>query len=123
MTPRNKETVVTFKADESLLDALRSVPNRSEFIRSAILSALDSACPLCGGTGVLTRNQRRHWDAISSCHPLRECDDCHEVHLVCEHGQSHDHRPSHKHGDDKEHASGAREQKRSPAGRRRREDR
>jgi hypothetical protein len=95
---RHKETVVTFKADDSLLEALRSVPNRSEFIRGAILAALESSCPLCGGSGVLTPNQRRHWDAMSSCHPLRECDDCHEVHLVCEHGRAHDHRPSHRRG-------------------------
>jgi hypothetical protein len=80
---RQKETVVTFKADASLLDALRSIPNRSEFIRAAILSALDNHCPLCGGTGVLTPNQKQHWEAFARRHPLRECGDCHEVHLVC----------------------------------------
>jgi hypothetical protein len=81
--PRQKETVITFKADASLLDALRTIPNRSEFIRAAILSALDNHCPLCGGTGVLTPNQKRHWEAFAQRHPLRECEDCHEVHLVC----------------------------------------
>ncbi len=93
---RPKETVVTFKADPSLLTALRSVPNRSEFIRGAILAALGSFCPLCGGTGVLTPNQRRHWEAMAACHPLQECHDCHEVHIVCEHGEGHNHQPSHK---------------------------
>lgn len=87
MSARQKETVITFKADSSLLAALRSVPNRSEFIRAAILGALDSYCPLCGGTGVLTPNQKRHWDRFAERHPLHECDDCHEVHLVCSQDQ------------------------------------
>ena len=78
-----KEAVVTFKADSSLLQALKNVPNRSEFIRTAILSALNSYCPLCQGTGVLTPNQKQHWDQFAAGHPLRECHACHEVHLVC----------------------------------------
>jgi hypothetical protein len=78
-----KESVITFKADASLLEALRNIPNRSEFIRSAILGALQSYCPLCRGTGVLTPNQKTHWDEFARHHPLRECDDCHEIHLIC----------------------------------------
>jgi hypothetical protein len=78
-----KETVVTFKADASLLEALKGVPNRSEFIRTAILSALENHCPLCRGTGVLTPNQRTHWERFARSHSLEECDECHEVHLVC----------------------------------------
>ena len=81
---RQKDCIITFKADLSLLDALKSIANRSEFIRAAILAALKSYCPLCGGTGVLTPNQKRHWDAFARLHPLRECEECHEIHLVCE---------------------------------------
>jgi hypothetical protein len=80
---KSKDTVITFKADDSLLAALRAIPNRSEFIRLAILSALENHCPLCRGTGVLTPNQKKHWQTFARGHPLRECDDCHEVHLVC----------------------------------------
>ncbi len=80
---KQKDNVITFKADTSLWEALRSMSNRSEFIRAAILSALENHCPLCRGTGVLTPNQKRHWDAFARVHPLRECEDCHEVHLVC----------------------------------------
>jgi len=58
---KHKDEIVTFKADRSLLEAMRGIPNRSAFIRQAILAALDSACPLCRGTGVLTPDQRRHW--------------------------------------------------------------
>ncbi len=78
-----KESIVTFKADRSLLEALRGVPNRSDFIRSAILAALENACPLCLGTGILTPNQRRHWEAFAADHAVRECSKCHEFHLVC----------------------------------------
>ncbi|MEW6251373.1 MAG: ribbon-helix-helix domain-containing protein [Planctomycetota bacterium] len=79
----HKESVITFKADASLLEALRSIPNRSEFIRSAILAALENYCPLCRGTGVLSPNQKNHWEEFARNHALQECDECHEVHLIC----------------------------------------
>jgi len=81
---RNKKReIVTFKADESLLAAMRGIPNRSDFIRSAILAALDSVCPLCRGTGILTPEQKRHWKRFSRDHLLEECGQCHAIHLVC----------------------------------------
>ena len=80
---KNKPEIITFKVDEALLQALRGIPNRSEFIRTAILNALDSACPLCNGTGVLTPNQRSHWGAFSADHFVEECEQCHELRLVC----------------------------------------
>ena len=80
---RSKTEVVSFKADTALLDAMRGVANRSEFIRSAILAALDSTCPLCSGTGTLTPNQMRHWNDLASDHSVEECEDCREVRLVC----------------------------------------
>ena len=48
---KKKTDIITFKVDATLLEALRGIENRSEFIRSAILSALDNVCPLCRGTG------------------------------------------------------------------------
>jgi hypothetical protein len=80
----DKTEIVTFKADEDLREAMRGIPNRSEFIRGAILAALGSSCPLCGGTGVLTPHQREHWDTFASRHPLQECGECHQLHLTCE---------------------------------------
>ena len=80
---RAKTEVVSFKADPALLGAMRGIANRSEFIRSAILAALDSTCPLCSGTGILTPSQMRHWDEFAEDHSLRECESCREVHLVC----------------------------------------
>jgi hypothetical protein len=78
-----KQEIVTFKVDEPLWEAMRGISNRSEFIRAAILSALDSVCPLCKGSGILTPDQRKHWDAFAKNHSLEECVDCHAVHLVC----------------------------------------
>jgi hypothetical protein len=81
--PKAKSEILTFKADPALRAALRGVPNRSEFIRAAVLAALDGSCPLCQGTGILSAAQKRHWKTFASDHALRECDDCHELHLVC----------------------------------------
>ncbi len=81
--PGSKQTIVTFKAEDSLIEALQGMPNRSEFIRSAILAALDNACPLCKGTGILTPDQKTHWKTFAEDHTMRECAECHEWHLVC----------------------------------------
>ena len=78
--------VVSFKASDSFLEAMKGVPNRSEFIRAAVLTALESACPLCKGTGILTPNQKRHWQAFAHDHSLQECEECHELRLICESG-------------------------------------
>jgi len=80
---QNKREIITFKVDGTLLDALEGIPNRSEFIRTAILSALESACPLCKGTGVLTPNQKKHWEEFSAGHSVEKCEDCNEIRLVC----------------------------------------
>ncbi|MCK4857134.1 MAG: CopG family transcriptional regulator [candidate division Zixibacteria bacterium] len=78
-----KSEIITFKADESLLDALSEIPNRSEFIRIALLNALGGSCPLCTGTGILTPQQRKHWDDFTTDHSLKKCKVCHELHVVC----------------------------------------
>ena len=80
---KNKQEIVTFKVDGSLLEAMNGISNRSEFIRTAILAALDSACPLCNGTGILTPNQKRHWEAFAEHHAIDQCGKCNERHLVC----------------------------------------
>lgn len=80
---KTKPEIITFKADASLLDAMKGIPNRSQFIRQAILAALDSVCPVCQGTGILTPEQQEHWHAFAKDHAVAECDQCHELHLVC----------------------------------------
>lgn len=83
--PRKSE-IITFKADATLLSAMKGILNRSEFIRAAVLSALENICPLCRGAGTLTPKQREHWENFARSHSLHECRECHEVHLVCENG-------------------------------------
>jgi len=83
MPVRTKHEVITFKVDAALADAMKGTPNRSEFIRNAILAALDNSCPLCKGTGILTPEQRRHWESFADTHSVEECGKCHAIHLVC----------------------------------------
>ena len=81
--PKRKQEIVSFKVDGTLLEAMKGIPNRSEFIRGAILTALDSVCPLCRGTGILTPRQYEHWAVFAKDHAVKECSECHELHLVC----------------------------------------
>ena len=77
--------VITFKADRDLMKLLKGIRNRSEFIRTAVLEALDNACPFCRGTGVLTTHRKKHWKDLAGHHPVKECRECHEEVLVCGH--------------------------------------
>jgi len=80
---KKKEGVITFKVSEDLLDVIKNIPNRSNFIRNAVLTALDSACPLCNGTGLLTPKQREHWAYFAEHHAVKRCSDCDELILEC----------------------------------------
>jgi len=92
--PSAKHETITFKVDEALAAELRRMPNRSAFIRAAILAAMENACPLCQGTGILSVAQRKHWEEFAAHHALRECADCSELHLVCERDEGDDGRIS-----------------------------
>jgi hypothetical protein len=85
-----KEETITFKADQPLAEALKLVANRSEFIRKAVLHALENACPLCQGRGLLTPEQQKHWAGFLASHTLEKCGQCQAIHLVCEAGQGGD---------------------------------
>lgn len=80
---KNKDEIVTFKADQALLDAMKGIANRSEFIRRAILAALDGSCPLCKGTGILPPEQKAHWDNFLRDHSIQQCEKCRELYIVC----------------------------------------
>jgi len=80
---KSKTEIITFKVDEGLGEALKGIANRSEFIRSAVLNALDNTCPLCMGAGKLTVNQKNHWKAFTADHEVVECEECHELRLRC----------------------------------------
>ncbi|MCK9229383.1 MAG: YgiT-type zinc finger protein [Syntrophales bacterium] len=80
---KKKEGIITFKVDEDLMRLLRNVPNRSEFIRKALVQAFGSVCPLCGGNGMLTPSQYSHWETFSGGHSVEVCSHCNENYLVC----------------------------------------
>jgi len=81
---KKKQEIITFKVDEDLLKVIKAIPNRSEFIRGAIISALGTLCPLCNGSGMLSPNQKRHWEELAVNHAVKRCQDCDESVLVCE---------------------------------------
>jgi len=89
-----KGEIVTFKADAALLAALEGAGNRSAFIRSAILAALDNTCPVCRGTGMLTPDQKRHWQRFAKNHTIHKCSECNALHLLCEHERQKPGRPT-----------------------------
>ena len=78
-----RKEIITFKVDSSLAEAMRGIPNRSDFIRNAILAALENSCPLCKGTGILTPEQKEHWQVFAQTHLVAECHQCSAMHLVC----------------------------------------
>ena len=77
--------VITFKVDHGLAQMMRGIENRSEFIRAAILQAMDNVCPFCRGSGVLSAHRKKHWDELTAHHDLKECKECHDQVLVCTH--------------------------------------
>lgn len=80
---KSQERIFTFKTDEQLARQLDQITNKSEFIRKAILAALEHDCPLCHGSGLLTPEQRKHWDHFLTTHTLGKCDECNAIHYVC----------------------------------------
>ncbi len=50
---KDKQVVVSFRVDSHLAEMLGRLPDKSSFIREAILSRFYDACPLCQGHGVL----------------------------------------------------------------------
>jgi hypothetical protein len=79
-----RQETISFKADKDLARVLALLPNRSEFIRRALLTALVNTCPLCQGSGQITPQQKRHWDEFLAHHHLEKCGDCNAVHIVCD---------------------------------------
>jgi hypothetical protein len=78
--------IVAFKVEPELASLLDAMPNKSEFIRSAIQSRLSSVCPLCRGSGVapygavtddLTRLVQQHPLVVCGGCGVREPRPCH----------------------------------------------
>ena len=50
---RQKQTVVSFRVDGHLAEILENLPDKSAFIRDAVLRRVHGVCPSCQGRGVL----------------------------------------------------------------------
>ena len=83
---RTTKQIVAFKVEPELASLLDAMPNKSEFIRSAIASRLSTACPLCRGSGVapygavtddLTRLVQQHPLVVCAGCGTREPRPCH----------------------------------------------
>ncbi len=75
--PRPTKQIVAFKVEPELASMLDAMPNKSEFIRSAIQARLATVCPLCRGTGVAPYGAI-HDDLtkLVQQHPLVVCSGC-----------------------------------------------
>lgn len=71
-----KSAVVAFKVEEDLAQLLNELPNKSAFIRKAIIAQLGMACPLCRGSGIVPRGLHDHYASILSSLTTRSCDGC-----------------------------------------------
>jgi hypothetical protein len=71
-----KTEVVAFKVEKELADLLNKVPNKSDFIRQAIVSHLGMACPLCNGRGVVPRGVHDYYAPLLSKMGQAHCDNC-----------------------------------------------
>ncbi len=80
---RGKGEVISFKVGAALARTIRRLPNRSEFIRAAVLSALEHACPLCQGTGIMTPEQKKHWETFTRDHTVKHCQQCDALYISC----------------------------------------
>lgn len=83
MKPKNS-SVITFKVDKHLKKMLEQMPNKSAFIRSAVLAAAENTCPLCQGTGMLTEHQQKHWKKFENEHDVVRCRSCQAMHFRSE---------------------------------------
>jgi hypothetical protein len=72
----NKSEVVAFKVEKELADLLNQLPNKSAFIRKAIVAQLSMACPLCNGAGVVSRGVHDHYGPLLARISSRHCDGC-----------------------------------------------
>ena len=70
-----KTEVVAFKVEAELAQLLDKLPNKSAFIRKAIIAQLSMACPLCHGTGVVPRGVHDHYAPLLG-RLSSHCDGC-----------------------------------------------
>ena len=71
-----KSKIVAFKVEDDLAEFLNNLPNKSDFIRKAILAQFGMTCPLCIGTGVVPRGVHDHFGPLLTQFNHRNCEGC-----------------------------------------------
>ena len=71
-----KSQIVAFKVEQDLAEFLDKLPNKSEFIRKAILAQFGMTCPLCTGSGVVPRGIHDHYRPLIAEHNTKACEKC-----------------------------------------------
>lgn len=72
----NKSQIVAFKVEEELAEFLDRLPNKSDFIRKAIIAQFCMTCPLCKGSGVVPRGIHEHYRPVIDQQNKRPCEKC-----------------------------------------------
>lgn len=107
MADQPKQTVVSFRVDQHLAEILNDIPDKSAFIRDAILQRFHTVCPFCRGRGVLPKVLAEWLKARTPDFEAVECTCCHFVYpaemaqtqagktggqdFICPHCEQHDH--------------------------------
>ena len=77
MAGKNPKTkVVAFKVEEELADFLNQLPNKSAFIRKSIAAQMSMACPLCNGSGIVSRWSHDHYAPLIEEWNSQNCAKC-----------------------------------------------
>ncbi len=71
-----KKQIVAFKVEDELAEFLNNLPNKSDFIRKAILAQFGMTCPLCIGSGVVPRGVHDHYHPVITKNNQRPCEKC-----------------------------------------------
>jgi hypothetical protein len=71
-----KSEIVAFKVDGDLAAFLDKLPNKSEFIRRAILAQFNMTWPRCPGSGVVAAGLHNHFEHVIEHHASRPCEKC-----------------------------------------------
>lgn len=74
---QQKQTVVSFRVDQHLAEILNSLPDKSTFIRDAILQRFHAVCPFCKGRGVLPTMIAEWLESKVPDYESVECQCCH----------------------------------------------
>jgi len=76
VTATQKKNIVAFKVEDDLAEFLNNLPNKSEFIRKAILAQFGMTCPMCIGSGVVPRGVHDHYKPVIEGHAKKPCEKC-----------------------------------------------